>query len=131
MIGCRYVEVFQRPTVAIMSTGDEIVDPFSSEPLKTGQVRDANRLMLITMTKQILGSVIAPYTRDPQCESELSGKIIDHGIVKDDKIALTERFIEMGKRDGVDVVVCSGGTRRKDLLRVILSLPRHRLLVYP
>ena len=114
MIGYADVEVFRRPTVAIMSTGDEIVEPFTSTPLKTGQVRDANRLMLMGMTKRILGSDIVQYAqgqRETTTEGPLSGTIIDHGIVKDDRSQLCERFIEMSKRDKVDVVVCSGGKR--------------------
>ena len=43
-LGYARVEVFRRPRIALVSTGDELVDPGS--PLGIGQVRDSNRYAL-------------------------------------------------------------------------------------
>lgn len=42
-VGCAEVEVFRKPVVGILSTGDEIVEHARSEPLRLGEVRDCNR----------------------------------------------------------------------------------------
>jgi len=43
-VGCPTVEVFARPRVAILSTGNEIVEP--GRPLASGQIYDVNRFTL-------------------------------------------------------------------------------------
>ena len=43
-IGCRDVEVYARPRVAILSTGNEVVEP--GQPLAPGQIFDVNRFTL-------------------------------------------------------------------------------------
>jgi molybdopterin biosynthesis enzyme len=49
-LGTRDVEVFARPTVAILSTGNEIADP--GQPLGPGQIYDINRFTLETIIRQ-------------------------------------------------------------------------------
>jgi molybdenum cofactor synthesis domain-containing protein len=46
-IGCRDVEVYDRPRVAIMSTGNEVVAP--GEPLPAGHIYDVNRFTLTSV----------------------------------------------------------------------------------
>ena len=48
--GHRSVEVFARPTVAILSTGNEIADP--GEALKPGQIYDINRFTISTIVQE-------------------------------------------------------------------------------
>ena len=43
-IGCADVEVFAQPRVAILSTGNEVVEP--GQPLAPGQIFDVNRFTL-------------------------------------------------------------------------------------
>jgi len=43
-IGCAGIEVFARPVVVILSTGNEVVDP--GAPLAAGQIYDVNRFTL-------------------------------------------------------------------------------------
>ena len=58
-LGRQTVNVYRRPRVGVMSTGDELVE--GPEPLKPGQIRDSNRVMLLSlveeagMTQSILG----------------------------------------------------------------------------
>ena len=42
-VGRAEVEVYKRPVVGVLSTGDEIVDHTRSQPLRLGEVRDCNR----------------------------------------------------------------------------------------
>ena len=88
-IGLDRVDVFRRPRVAIISTGDEIVAPGSA--LKPGAVYDSNAA--------IVGATVL----------ELGGEPVHLGIVADDDVALAaalERGLEC------DVVVLSGGTSK-------------------
>ena len=49
-LGRQRVEVYRRPRVGVMSTGDELVE--GPEPLKPGQIRDSNRLTLLSMARE-------------------------------------------------------------------------------
>src|SRR5439155_294537 len=43
-IGCAELDVYVRPRVAILSTGNEVVEP--GKPLRPGQIYDVNRFTL-------------------------------------------------------------------------------------
>ena len=49
-LGVNDVEVYARPTVAILSTGNEIVDP--GRPLEPGQIYDINKFTLTTIIRE-------------------------------------------------------------------------------
>jgi molybdenum cofactor synthesis domain-containing protein len=57
-LGIAGVDVFVRPTVAILSTGNEIIPP--GVPLQPGQIYDINRFTLSTIIAEH-GSVPVPY----------------------------------------------------------------------
>jgi molybdopterin molybdotransferase len=62
-IGRTHVEVFARPRVAIMCTGDEVVSP--GQPLRPGQVYNVNRYTLEALVRRHGGDpVIIPTTGD-------------------------------------------------------------------
>ena len=87
--GVTQVRVHARPRVAIVSTGDEVVDP-STARLEVGQVRDATAPALAALVRDAGGEP------DPR------------GIVPDDRAALDRAL-----RDAVassDVVVISAGS---------------------
>lgn len=46
-VGRREVLVYRKPTVGVLSTGDEIVDHHRAGPLRMGEVRDCNRPSLV------------------------------------------------------------------------------------
>ena len=87
------VPVFPRPKVAVMSTGDELVEP--GDPLGPGQIRDSNRAMLVAAIEAV------------------GGEPIDLGISGDSQEALEERVQE--GLDQADILLTSGGVSMGDL----------------
>ena len=85
--GCSQVEVYRRPRVAILSTGDELVTP--SEPLKPGQIVDSNQYALAAFVTQAGGI--------PICM----------GIIPDDRAKLTVAMSEAIA--AADFVLSTGG----------------------
>ena len=62
-LGLNEVEVFDKPKVAILSTGNEIVDP--GQPLGPGQIYDVNRFTLASIIYEHGGTFVAqPVTGD-------------------------------------------------------------------
>lgn len=88
-IGLREVEVYRRPRVAIVSTGNEIVAP--GEPMRAGAVYDSNAA--------IVGAAV----------EESGGEPVQLGIVADDDGEL-EAVLKRGM--SCDMVVLSGGTSK-------------------
>jgi putative molybdopterin biosynthesis protein len=89
-IGCESVAVVRRPRVAILSTGDEIVQP--GEPMRPGLVFDSN------------GRILADAVR------ELGGEPLFLGAFRDDVAALRAALHEALAQ--ADLVLLSGGTSK-------------------
>ena len=100
-VNAAVVSVVPRVRVAVLSTGDELVDDGSE--LQPGQIRESNRTML-------LGAV-----RDAGCEA------VDLGIVRDDEGLLEEVLREAASR--CDAIVTSGGVSMGDydVVKAVLS----------
>jgi molybdopterin molybdotransferase len=94
------VPVVRRPRVAILSTGDELVEP--GEALAPGKIYDSNGLSLAAAVRQI------------GAEPTLLG------IAKDDRAAL-QRLLEEGVK--ADVLITSAGVSMgdRDLVREVLE----------
>jgi putative molybdopterin biosynthesis protein len=88
-VGLSEVDVYRRPRVAIISTGNEIIPP--GTPLQPGKVYDSN------------GVILAAAVR------ELGGEPVAFGVVPDDEAVLEEAL-----RRGLDcdMVLLSGGTSK-------------------
>ena len=99
--GLAEVEVVRRPKVAVLSTGDELVQP--GEPLKPGGVYDSN------------GAILAAAI------SEAGGEPVQVGAFPDDEAAL-EKAVRAAL-SVCDMVVLSGGTSKGagDLSHTIIS----------
>jgi len=89
-IGVDEVQVWRRPRVAVVSTGDEIIPP--GQPMQPGMVYDSN------------ARIIADAVR------ELGGEPVPLGIVRDDLDRLRERVTSA--LESCDVVLLSGGTSK-------------------
>ncbi|MEP6961581.1 MAG: molybdopterin biosynthesis protein [Acidobacteriota bacterium] len=89
-IGVAQVEVWRKPIVAILSTGDEIIAP--GEPMQPAKVYDSN------------AQVIADAVR------EIGGEPLRLGITGDDISALRERL--RFAIQAAHVVILSGGTSK-------------------
>lgn len=103
-VGISSVPVYKQPRVALISTGDEIVDA-DTDP-RPGQVRNINQHSLAGLIE------------------ECGGELKDWGVIRDDRKALQQAIgaaLEWG-----DVVLLSGGSSMgaKDIaLETILSFP--------
>lgn len=89
-IGVAKVNVWRKPVVAILSTGDEIIAP--GDPMQPAKVYDSNA--------QVLADAV----------QELGGEPLRLGITHDDVAALRERLRHALQI--ADVVLLSGGTSK-------------------
>lgn len=85
-IGLARLPVRRRPRVAVLSTGDELVEP--GEALGAGQIYNSNRYLLVAWLQR------------------LGCKVIDAGILPDD---LERTRQALGELDEVDLILSTGG----------------------
>jgi molybdopterin molybdotransferase len=103
-VGISSISVYRQPRVALISTGDEIVDA-DTVPLP-GQVRNINQHSLAGLIE------------------ECGGELKDWGVIRDDRNELTKTISEA--LEWGDLVLLSGGSSMgaKDIaLEAILSFP--------
>ncbi len=86
-LGFPQVCVHVRPRVALLSTGDEVVEP--GQPRHAGQIYDSNRFALRASVEQC------------------GGDVVDLGIVPDVRDELRGRLLDAGRT--ADIVIRSGG----------------------
>ncbi|HEX3860538.1 MAG TPA: molybdopterin biosynthesis protein [Stellaceae bacterium] len=84
-VGCGTVDVWRRPRVAIISTGDEIVAP--GEPIRPGAVFDSNAAILAAAVEEAGGSA-QPLGIGPDDESVLS-RLVAEGLATCDLVLLS------------------------------------------
>ncbi len=98
-VGKASVEVFRRPSVSILSTGSEIVEP--GEPLARGKIRNSNGAMLTSMA-EALGCETRYLGIAEDTGEALSGKV-DEGLKSD--VFLLSGGVSMGEYDLVPEVL--------------------------
>src|SRR5262249_29884312 len=86
-LGFAEIAVHRRPRVALLPTGDEVVEP--GQPRRPGQIYDANRFSLAGMV------------------TEAGAEPVDLGIVPDVEERLREGFLRAAR--SAEVVLSSGG----------------------
>ena len=57
-VGATSVKVWRRPTIGVLSTGDELVEAGSGQALAPGQIRDSNRVMLAAAASELGATVV-------------------------------------------------------------------------
>ncbi|WP_175479230.1 MULTISPECIES: gephyrin-like molybdotransferase Glp [unclassified Pseudomonas] len=85
-LGCAELEVVRKVRVAVLSTGDELVEP--GQPLGAGQIYNSNRVLLCSWLQRL------------GCE------VIDAGILPDNLDATRARLSAL---DNVDLILSTGG----------------------
>jgi molybdopterin molybdotransferase len=100
-VGCTRVPVFRRPRVAVLATGDELVEPDQTPP--PGSVRDSNRYALMAAVE------------------DAGAEVVWHAHARDDEAAL-ERAMREGL-SAADVLISSGGVSMgtRDLIKPLLE----------
>lgn len=88
-LGINKLKVRRKLKVAVVSTGDELVDVKQSRNLNKGKIYDSNRPALMAML------------------AKLNVEVIDFGIIEDDLQKLQEVFTHADQQ--ADVVLTSGG----------------------
>lgn len=86
--GVSRIKVSKPPRVAVVSTGDEIVDPFGE--VRLGQVRDINTYALSAMVRE-------------------AGGVVTKSVVVKDDFELIRKTVDEASRDN-EIVVISGGS---------------------
>src|SRR6202045_2573709 len=84
-VGCAAVEVWRRPLIAIISTGDEIVAP--GEPIRPGAVYDSNAAILSAAVEEA-GGCAKPLSIGADDEAILS-RLVDEGLATCDMVILS------------------------------------------
>lgn len=110
-LGCSEAEVFKKPTVSVLSTGDEIAAP--DEEIELGRIRDINTYTISSAAQQ------------------LGCNVIFRKVVRDDKTLLAESLKKCHEKS--DIVLLSGGSSAgvKDYsLQVMTSLGEPGILCH-
>lgn len=100
-VGQTSIQVYRRPRVAVLATGDEVVEP--DAPASPGIIRDSNRYALMAAVR------------------EAGGIPISLGIARDDQA--TQRDAILAGLEQADLVLTSGGVSMgtRDLIKPILA----------
>jgi molybdopterin molybdotransferase len=103
-VGCSRISVFARPRVAVLSTGDEVVDVDKAPG--PYQIRNSNEVALETLVR-LAGGVPEPLGTAPDEKRELR-KRIERGLASD--MLVISGGVSMGKYDLVEGVLAELGT---------------------
>lgn len=103
-VGTSLVDVYQRPRVAILSTGNEIVAP--GQPLQPGQIYDINRFTLSAVVSEHGGIPVA-YPPAPDALDSLV-TTLDQCLVHD--IVVFSGGSSVGERDLIRDAIAAKGT---------------------
>jgi molybdopterin molybdotransferase len=100
-LGVTHVGVYRRPRVAVLATGDELVEPWETPPL--GCIRDSNRYALMAAVR------------------ETGAEVVWHGIARDEEDQLAAQV--RTALSSADVLITSGGVSMgtRDLIKPLLE----------
>lgn len=107
-LGFVEVPVRRKLVVALLSTGDEVREP--GEPLRRGQIHDANRYILAGLLER------------------LGVEVSDRGIVRDEPAALSEALQRAAAES--DLIITSGGVSTGEEDHVRAAIANHGSLYF-
>ncbi|WP_297550109.1 gephyrin-like molybdotransferase Glp [Thermococcus sp.] len=112
-VGFKRVKVKKKPRVGIIVTGDELIEEFDEEALKSGKILESNSIMLKGLVRQYFGEPVF------------------YGVVPDDEDAI-RNAIERAKREN-DLVLVTGGSAfgDKDFAHRFVRLLFHGTTIKP
>ena len=99
-LNCPEVTVYRKPTVAIVSTGDELL--LLGEPLEPGKIRESNRYGLYAQVEEA-GGIPIDMGIAPDDEAEIE-RIFRAGLAKADAL-ITSGGVSVGEHDFVKSVL--------------------------
>jgi gephyrin len=94
-VGVAEVQTYRRPVIGVLSTGDEIVEPGRPGALRLGEVRDTNRITLLSAAR------------------DAGFEVLDLGIASDKPGTLESTLRDALGR--VDLVITTGGVSMGEL----------------
>jgi len=93
-VGHTRVQVYRRPRVAVLTTGDELVEP--DQPIGPGLIRNSNRYVLQAAASKAGADVVwTGHARDEEAELR---RLMSEALGEAD-VLLTSGGVSMGKRD--------------------------------
>ncbi|WP_099210789.1 molybdopterin molybdotransferase MoeA [Thermococcus henrietii] len=112
-VGFKTVEVKRKPRVGIIVTGDELIEEFDGDALKSGKILESNSVMLKGLVRQYFGEPIF------------------YGVVPDNEDAIGNA-IERAKAEN-DLVLVTGGSAfgDKDFAHRFVNLLFHGTTIKP
>jgi putative molybdopterin biosynthesis protein len=84
-VGCATIEVWRRPRVAVISTGDEIIAP--GTPMRPGAVYDSNAAIIAAAVAEA-GGVALPLGIGADNDAVLAG-LVEQGLARGDMVILS------------------------------------------
>lgn len=99
------VTVRRKPRVAIVSTGDELLEP--NEPLAPGKIRDSNRFMLQTALESA-GAEVTFAGKGPDRRDELEPLLVR--LIADNDLVITSGGVSMGDLDLIKPILLDVAT---------------------
>ena len=99
--------VWRRPRIAVLSTGDEIVDPLDGGDLQPGQVRDSNRYSLMAAVT-LAGGTPVDLGHAPDNEAEQRALFLR--ALRENDGLVTSGGVSVGKLDLVKMILEEIGT---------------------
>lgn len=100
-VGVTKVQVYRKPVVGILSTGDELVDVAGNnaekKTLSSGEIFDSNRPSLLSMVK------------------DWGFEVVDLGIARDNADSLKSQIERAYSENGLDCIITTGGVSMGEL----------------
>jgi len=103
-LGVTEIEAYAQPHIAILSTGNEIIDP--GQPLRPGQIYDVNRFTIAAVVEEHGGVPVLARTASDTLE-DLS-RAVDDGLGKD--VIVFSGGSSVGERDLMLDAIAARGT---------------------